>query len=103
MNKKTMFYGLLALGGVFAYYAWKQHSLSSEETSEGTSTTPLSHTSGIFVDDVPVNPSVLGLPASTTSTSFVDKVKNKVSSIVEPLIGTPKQTQLTGQGQFLES
>ena len=24
MNKKTMFYGLLALGGVFAYYAWKR-------------------------------------------------------------------------------
>ena len=103
MNNKTMFYGLLALGGVLAYYAWKKNSLSAEQSLKGTSTTPLSHTSGIFVDDVPVSPSVLGIPASTTSTNFVEKVKNKVSSIVEPIIGTQKQTQLTGQGKFLES
>jgi hypothetical protein len=103
MSKKTMVYALLALGGVFAYYAWKQHSLSAKKTSEENTKTPLSNTSGIFVDDVPVNPSVLGIPTSTTSTNFVDKVKNKVSSILEPLIGTQKQNQLTGQGQFLES
>jgi hypothetical protein len=103
MNNKTMVYGLLALGGVLAYYAWKKNSLSAEQSLKGTSTTPLSHTSGIFVDDVPVNPSVLGIPKPTSSTNLVKNVKDTVSSIVEPFIGKKKQTQLTGQGKFLES
>jgi len=102
MNNKTMVYGLLALGGILAYYAWKKHSLTVQKNSEST-TTPLSHTSGVFVDDVPVSPSVLGIPKPTASTNLVKDVKDKVSSIVEPFIGKKKQTQLTGQGQFIES
>lgn len=100
MNKNTIFYGFLAVGSIFAYYAWKQHILSSKETSE-RETTPLSHTSGIFVDDVPVNPKVLGF--NEEPKTFVENVKNTVSKIIEPIIGTVKQNKLTGQGQFLES
>ena len=103
MNKNTMFYGLLAVGGVLAYYAWKQHSLSTEQNSESGTTTPLSHTSGIFVDDVPVSPSVLGIPASSTPIGLVDTLKNKVSQIVEPFISTQKQNELTGQGNFADA
>ena len=100
MNKNTMFYGLLAVGGLLAYYAWKQNKLSTDKAS---TTTPLSHTSAIFVDDVPVNPSVLGIPTSTTAMDLVDTLKDKVGSIIEPLISTQKQTKLTGQGNFADA
>ena len=101
MNKNTMFYGLLAVGGILAYYAWKQHSLSMKQSSENA-TTPLSHTSGVFADDVPVDPSVLGFQTGGIKAPLAS-IKESVSQIIEPLIGTPKQTVLTGQGQFLES
>ncbi len=101
MNKNTMFYGLLAVGGVLAYYAWKQHSLSMKQSSENA-TTPLSQTSGVFVDDVPVDPSVLGFQTGGIKAPLAS-IKDSVSQIVEPFIGTKKQTVLTGQGQFLES
>lgn len=104
MNNKTLFYGLLVVGGVFAYYAWKQHSLSAEETSEnGTSSTTSSSSIGTFVDDVPVNPNLLGVTPTTSSTSFVDGIKGAVSQVIEPLIGATKQTQLTGQGNFADA
>ena len=105
MNKNLMFYGLIALGGVLAYYAWKKHSLSAEKNSE-SATTPTSHTSGIFVDDVPVDPSVLGIKTGGIKENFTsafDTVKTSVSQIIEPIIGTSKSTQLSGQGQFIES
>lgn len=105
MNKNLMFYGLIALGGVLAYYAWKKHILSAEKNSE-SATTPLSHTSGIFVDDVPVDPSVLGIKTGGIKENFTsafDTVKTSVSQIIEPIIGTSKSTQLSGQGQFIES
>jgi hypothetical protein len=102
MNKNTMFYGLIALGGVLAYYAWKQHSLSMKQSSENA-TTPLSHTSGIFADDVPVSQELADVLQGTGGIKPVRTIKETVSQIIEPLIGTPKQTVLTGQGQFLES
>jgi hypothetical protein len=105
MNKNLMFYGLVALGGVLAYYAWKKHSLSAKQNSEST-TTPLSHTSGVFVDDVPVDPSMLGIKTGGIKENFTsafDTVKTSVSQIIEPIVGTSKSTQLSGQGQFIES
>ena len=104
MNNKTLFCGLLVVGGIFAYYAWKQHSLSTEETSETPSSTPTTSSTGSFVDDVPVNPSLLGITtSSSTPTSFLNKVKSAVSQVVEPFSSSTKQTQSTGQGQFADS
>ena len=102
MNNKTMFYGLLAVGGVLAYYAWKQHSLSMKQSSENA-TTPLSQTSGVFVDDVPVSQELADVLQGTGGIKPIKSIKDTVSQIVEPFIGTKKQTVLTGQGQFLES
>lgn len=102
MNNKTLFYGLLAIGGVFAYYAWKKNSLYSKQKSQmSNTTTPLSHTSGVFVDDVPVDPKILGI--NTAPESFISNIKNSVSNIIEPLIGTTKQTKTIGQGEFADS
>lgn len=94
MNKNLMFYGLIALGGVFGYYAWKQHSLSAEENSENI-TTPLSHTSGVFVDDVAISPSALGIKTGGIKQNFTsafDSVKTSVSQIIEPVIGKQKKS-----------
>lgn len=85
MNKKTMFYGLLAVGAVLVYYAWKQRNLSTKDTPENlTTTTSTSSTTGTFVDDTPVNPSAVGVSTSTAPKSFVADVKGAISSVTEP-------------------
>jgi len=96
-----MLYGLLIAGGLLAYFAWKKNSKSSENSN---STTPLSHTSGVFVDDVPISQELSdALQGTSGDKTTFDTVKEAVSNVVEPLIGTKKQSQLSGQGQFLES
>jgi len=98
MSKNTMLYGLLIAGGLLAYFAWKKKSADSAETSETAST------SGTFVDDVPVSQGVAEeLLQETGGIKPVKSIKDTVSQIVEPLIGTKQQAQLSGQGQFLES
>jgi hypothetical protein len=82
MSKNTMFYGLLIAGGLLAYYAWKNQSSKSE-----SDTNLASSTSGTFVDDVPV------LDGTGGSKGTLDTVKNSISQIVEPLIGTKSQTE----------
>ena len=94
MNKNTMFFGLLIAGGLLAYYAWKKQSATTSSTSNSTST-------GTFVDDIPVTPNQLGIMPKEVSA--LDTVKNTVSKIIDPLISTKKQEELSGQGQFLES
>jgi hypothetical protein len=78
MNKKTMFYGLIAIGVVLAYYAYKQHKLSLEQKAKDSAST------ATFVDDVPVNPSVLGVSDVIPPKSFVPDVKGGISSVTEP-------------------
>lgn len=87
MNKKTIFYGLLAVGGILAYYAWKQNSLSVKQNST-------SITSGTFVDDVPVNPKILGVKADGVKEMYLG-VKDSVSQIIEPFVQKEKANQLT--------
>lgn len=99
MNKNTMFYGLLAVGGILAYYSWEEYSLKAKKSTQNI-TTPLSKTLGIFVDDVSVNPSILGIQSGGKKFPF-QNIKNSVSQIIEPFISTQKQNQLTGQGKFL--
>jgi hypothetical protein len=95
MSKNTMIYGLLIAGGLLAYYAWKKNSATTNSTLN-------SSTSGTFVDDVPVSKEIAD-SLDNTGDKPVKTIKEKISNIVEPLIGTKKQTVLTGQGQFLES
>ncbi len=101
MKNNTVFYGLLAVGGIFAYYAWKEHSLRAKKNRKNT-TTPLSQTSGVFIDDVPINPSVLGIELGRKNLPF-ENIKNSVSQVIEPFISSKKQNQLKRQGEFLES
>ena len=84
MSKNTMIYGLLIAGGLLAYYAWKNQSSKSDTT---TNSGLNSSTSGTFVDDVPV------LDGTGGSKGTLDTVKNSISQIVEPLIGTKSQTE----------
>jgi hypothetical protein len=102
MNKNLVLYGLIGLGGVLAYYAWKQNSLSAKANSKNT-TTPLSQTSGVFVDDVPIDPSVLGFQTGGIKSPFLSNINNSISQIIEPFIGRQKQPNLSGKGQFIES
>jgi hypothetical protein len=95
MSKNTMIYGLLIAGGLLAYYAFKNKSATTNSTLN-------SSTSGTFVDDVPVSKEIAD-SLDNTGDKPVKTIKEKISNIVEPLIGTKKQTVLTGQGQFLES
>lgn len=98
MSKNTMLYGLLIAGGLLAYFAWKKKSAGSSDASQTAST------SGTFVDDVPVSQEVADeLIQGTGGVKPVKSIKDTVSQIVEPLIGTKKQTELSGQGKFLES
>ena len=102
MNNKTMFYGLLIAGGVLAYYAWKKNSLSASQNAQKGRTRSMSATSGVFIDDVPVDPSLFGLKTNEGDSPF-QKVKDAVSQIVEPFIGTKKQNELKGDGSFADA
>lgn len=97
-----MFYGLLIAGGILAYYAWKKNSLMVSKNAQKGRTSLMSATSGVFVDDVPVDPSLFGLKTSEDNSPF-QNVKDAVSQIVEPFIGTQKQTKLTGDGGFADA
>jgi hypothetical protein len=70
-----MFYGLLAVGGLLAYYAWKKNSEKNKALKTSTS--------GTFVDDVSVLESK---PITTTATELVEDLKKSVSIISEPII-----------------
>ena len=84
MSKNTMFYGLLIAGGLLAYYAFKKNSTTSNSTANSGLN---SSNSGTFVDDVPVLDGTGGVKGT------FDEVKNSLSKIVEPLIGTKSQTE----------
>jgi hypothetical protein len=101
MNKNVMVYGLVVVGGILAYYTLKEYNLRAKKNAQNK-TTPLSQTSGIFVDDVPINISVLGIQLESKNSPF-ENIKNSVSQIIEPFISTQKQNQLTRQGEFLNS
>lgn len=96
MNKNTIVYGLLIAGGLLAYYAWKNEKTNAEKAKEEAT----SLGSGTFVDDVPVSPDVLGI--KNPKKTLIQQVKNKTSSIVEPLIGKKQLTKLSGKAEFLE-
>ena len=86
MSKNTMIYGLLIAGGLLAYFAWKKKS--------ATTTTNLnSSTTGTFVDDVPVSQAIADSLDNTGGIKPVKTIKDKISQIVEPLIGTQVQTE----------
>jgi hypothetical protein len=98
MSKNTMLYGLLIAGGLLAYFAWKKNNAGSGNYSETESTS----TSGTFVDDVPVSQEVAEeLLEGNIKIPTFQSIKE--SKIVEPLIGTTQQVQLSGQGEFLEA
>jgi hypothetical protein len=99
MNKNTMLYGLLIAGGLLAYFAWKKNNAgSSDSLTESTST------SRTFVDDVPVSQGVADeLLQGTAVVKPIRTTKDTISQIIEPLIGTKQQMELSGKGQFLES
>jgi len=95
-----MLYGLLIAGGLLAYFAWKKKSAESAKSSETASNS----TSGTFVDDVPVSQEVANeLLQGTGGIRPPKTIKNTLSQIAEPLIGTKQQVELSGKGQFLES
>ena len=75
MSKNTMFYGLLAVGGLLAYYAWKKNSEKNKALKTSTS--------GTFVDDVSVLESK---PITNSLYQLDDEIKKSVSIISEPLI-----------------
>ena len=100
MSKNTMIYGLLIAGGLLAYYAWKKKSATLDANAN---TNLNSSTTGTFVDDVPVSQAIADTLDNTGGIKPVKTIKDKITQIVEPLIGTKKQIELTGQGQFLES
>jgi len=85
-----MFYGLLIAGGLLAYYAWKKQSAKSDATAN---TNLNSSTTGTFVDDVPVSEAIVGALDNTGGIKPVKTIKDKISQIVEPLIGTQVQTE----------
>ena len=98
MSKNTMLYGLLIAGGLLAYFAWKKNNSGSGNSSETASNS----TSGTFVDDVPVSQEVANeLLEGNVKIKPLKSIKE--SKIVEPLIGTTQQVQLSGQGEFLEA
>jgi hypothetical protein len=75
-----MFYGLLAVGGLLAYYAWKKNSEKNKALKTSTS--------GTFVDDVSVLESK---PVTTTASELVEDLKKSVSIISEPIIKKNEQ------------
>ena len=98
MSKNTMLYGLLIAGGLLAYFAWKKNNAgSSDSLTESTST------SGTFVDDVPVSQGIADELLQGTGGIKPIRTQDTLSQIIEPLIGTKQQMELSGKGQFLES
>jgi hypothetical protein len=96
-----MIYGSVVVVGALAYYAYKEYSLRAKKNTQNK-TTPLSQTSGVFSDDVPINPSMFDIQVGGKNSTF-ENIKNSVSQIIEPFISTQKQNQLTGRGEFLDS
>ena len=86
MSKNTMIYGLLIAGGLLAYFAWKKKSATTNSSLN-------SSTSGTFVDDVPVSQAIADSLDNTGGIKPVKTIKDKISQIVEPLIGTQVQTE----------
>jgi pSer/pThr/pTyr-binding forkhead associated (FHA) protein len=86
MSKNTMIYGLLIAGGLLAYFAWKKKSAT-------TNTDLNSSTTGTFVDDVPVSQAIADSLDNTGGIKPVKSIKDKISQIVEPLIGSQVQTE----------
>jgi hypothetical protein len=98
MSKNTMLYGLLIAGGLLAYFAWKKNSAGSTGSmTESTST------SGTFADDVPVSQEVADELLQGTGGIKPVRSQDTLSQIIEPLIGTKEQMELSSKGQFLES
>ena len=94
-----MIYGLAVSGILLAYYAWKKNTASSDKKSDNLfGSTSSSTNSGTFVDDVPVSLDNFG-----EGKTALDKIKDSVSQIIEPILGKSNSTQSSGQGQFLES
>jgi hypothetical protein len=77
MNKNTMFYGLIAVGAVLAYYAYKQHKLSLEQKAKDSAST------GTFVDDVPV---LLQNSDTIPTRSSTEGTKGQGSAVSEPFV-----------------
>lgn len=75
MSKNTMFYGLLAVGGLLAYYAWKKNNEKNKAINTSTS--------GTFVDDISVLESK---PITNSLYQLDDEIKKSVSIISEPII-----------------
>ena len=102
MNNKTVFYGLVALGGVLAYYAWKEYNLSTgatSQTSDSSFSAPTTNTSGGFIDDVSLLQNSGAVKSSLASA--IDKIKTSASQVVEPLFGKVQaSTTITGVGKF---
>lgn len=86
MSKNTMIFGLLIAGGLLAYFALKKKSATTNNTLS-------SSTSGTFVDDVPVSQAIADSLDNTGGIKPVKTIKDKISQIVEPLIGTQVQTE----------
>jgi hypothetical protein len=98
MSKNTMLYGLLIAGGLLAYFAWKKNNAGSADSQSASNST-----SGTFVDDVPVSQEVADELLQGTGGIKPVRTQDTLSQIVEPLIGTKQQVELSGKGQFLES
>jgi len=96
MNKNTIVYGLLIAGGLLAYYAFKKEKANAEKAKEEATASG----SGTFVDDIPVPAKVLGI--RNPKKGSIQELKNKVSQIAEPLMGTKQLTKLSGKGEFLQ-
>ena len=104
MNKNTAFYGIVILGGILGYYAWKNHSMIEKEEAQGlTSIKKIHSDTNTFVDDAPVNPNILGIPSVKKTTPFVETVKKSLSKITEPFTSNKNKIEITGLGQFADS
>ena len=93
MSKNTMLYGLLIAGGLLAYFAWKKKSATTNSTLS-------SSTSGAFVDDVPVSQAIADSLDNTGGIKPIKSIKDKISQIVEPLLGTQVQTETNNVRPF---
>jgi hypothetical protein len=71
-----MTYGFLIIGSIFAYYAWKVNGINPKQNSDSIA-------SGKFVDDVPINPEILGIQEEDGK-GLILAIKDSVSQIIEP-------------------
>ena len=99
MNKNTILYGLLIAGGLLAYFAWKKKSADSAHKSQTASNS----NSVTFVDDAPVSQEVADDLLQGTGGIKPIRTQDTLSQIIEPLIGTKQQMELSDKGQSLES